>query len=169
MWSSNVIIEIIKELSAVTIDSLEIKANFEIFIKKMKVAVYADSYLFYKGNSFFPRSKGHLGCVECNPADLPFVKPAVIETMLIQKNLKKSTLYKFGSKKSIKVDKFIFGHLLADYCFQLIMHYLRKRFNLQGLSKDIINRMAINKFFGFEFTSSVIYSYHNKQLDRITP
>ena len=163
IWNSSVVKSVIEELTAIEIQHSDIENNFNSFLKNLKVAVYADGYLFKKEASFFPRKKSPLFCVDCNPTDLPSIKKDEIEKRLNEKNLKKSTLYSFGRRYSIKTNKLCYGHLLADYCVQVIMHYLKNRHSLKNISKDIIYRIGINKFFNEQFNSGEIFEYYEEQ------
>jgi hypothetical protein len=165
-WNEIVIKSIIEELTAVRIENDDVKTNFNSFLKSLKIAVYADGYLFKRSSSFFPRKTGHLFCVECNSMDLPKIKTIEINNRLVAKGLNKKRLYSFGSKYSIDTRKFCFGHLLADYCCQLILNYLKNRHALMNLRKEIIYRMSINKFFQLCFNDGYIYDYYKLQFER---
>jgi hypothetical protein len=56
-WNEIVIKSIIEELTAVKIENDDVKINFNSFLKSLKIAVYADGYLFKKSSSFFPRNR----------------------------------------------------------------------------------------------------------------
>lgn len=160
VWNETVICEIIKELSGIEIEKSIVSNNFKSFIKNIKVAVYADGYLFNKGSSFFPRKNGILGCIDCCPLDLPSVKKDVINNLLISKKLKRGTVYAFGRRKAIEPHKHCFGHLLADYCCQLIHHFLKNRLFLPGVNKTIFYRMCINKFFQVSYDNSHVAQHY---------
>jgi len=162
-WNDVVIKAVIEELTAVEIEHDDVRINFDRFLTKMKIAVYADGYLFTKNASFFPREKGHMFCVDCIPKDLPTIKSEQIKLKLVERGLNRKTLYAFGKRHSLSTKKFIYGHLLADYCFQVINNYLKNRHSLPGPRKEIIYRMAINKYFQVSFTDSDIYGYYQAQ------
>ena len=166
VWNYNVIKGVIEELTAIKIESNDIELNFKQFLVKMKLAVYADGYMFKKSNSFFPRKTGYMFCVDCTPVDLPLVKHLDLEAKFVSKGLKKSTVYSFGKKHSIETLKYCYGHLLADYCCQLIIHYIKKRHSLTTISKDIIYRMGINKYFLISFANTPIYEYYECQFKK---
>jgi hypothetical protein len=166
IWNDKVIKAVIEELTAIKISHTEVEDSFNKFLKQIKIAVLADGYLFKKASSFFPRQSGYMFCVECAPKDLPFTKPIEINKKLKSKSLNKSTLYSFGKRNLIESQKFCYGHLLADFCCQLIIHYLKNRHQLSGMRKDIIYRMGINKFFQTSFIGSSIYKYHESQFKR---
>ena len=160
VWNETIVKDIINELSAVRIDSKELDNHFKSFLKIIKIAVLADGYLFVKNSSFFPRPKGYLFCVECKSIDLPLIKKDEIEKRINDLTLNKSTLYSFGRKNKISIKKHCYGHFLADYCCQLISHYLKNRLKLSSVPKDIIYRMAINKFFQNTFLLSEQYTHY---------
>ncbi|HEX5155407.1 MAG TPA: hypothetical protein VFW07_28390 [Parafilimonas sp.] len=168
IWSQHVIRDVIEELSAIEISSEDINKNFSEFLKKIKLAVYADGYLFSKNSSFFSRPKGFMNVINCQPSDLPNVKSNTIELLITNKSIKKSTAYSFARRKSIDVKKYCYGHLLANYCFQVIMHYLKNRLQLPTLHNQIVFRMAIKKFFQSYFTTSEAYNYFKKEFDSRT-
>ncbi len=166
IWNASVIKGVIEELTAVEFENTDIELNFNDFLKKIKIGVYADYYMFKKHASFFPRKSGYMFCVDCAPVDLPMVKQVNLDAKLVTMGLKKTTLQAFGRRHSIDILKFCYGHLLADYCCQLIMHYIKKRHSLSNISKDIIYRMAINKFFYSSFKTGDVFEFHKAQFQR---
>lgn len=166
VWNAEVVKSVIEELTAIKIEHSDIEDNFNAFIKDLKLAVYADGYMFKKENSFFSRKKSPLFCVDCNPTDLPSIKKEEIETRITDKGLKKANLYSYGRRHSIVTKKLCYGHLLADYCVQLIMHYLKNRHSLKNISKDIIYRIGLNKFFNEQFDSGDVYEYYQQQFEK---
>ena len=166
IWNDLVIRSVIEELSAVKIENNDIETNFKSFLSSIKTAVNADAYLFKKGGSFFPRKKSSLFCVECKPVDLPFIKKSDIDARILSKGISRKNVNAFGKRYNITSLKYCYGHLLADYCCQLVMHYLKKRHTLPGINKDFVYRMGINKFFNNHFDMSDIYSHYKAQFDR---
>lgn len=167
VWNHQVIKGVIEELTAIEIDNDDIEINFKEFLKKIKIAVYADAYLFKKNTSFFPRKTGYMFCVDCSPTDLPKIKKNDLNEKLKAKGLIRSTVYAFGRQNSIDILKLCYGHLLADYCCQLVIHYIKKRHALKTISKDIIYRLGINKFFLLSFNGH-IYDYYEQQFSKAT-
>lgn len=166
VWCEDVIKAVIEELSAVKIENNDIENNFQDFLQKIKIAVYADAYLFRSNSAFFNRKNGLLFCVDCNPVDLPTIKTEVIEAKITEKGITKRKAMLYGNKHSIDTKKFCFGHFLADYCCQVIQHYLKKHFSLTNLSKDIIYRMGIKKHFDMKFENGLTYNFYSKQFER---
>lgn len=166
VWNSRVIKAVIEELTAVEIDDKIIEKTFEKFLKALKLAVYADGYQFKKGTSFFPRKSGYLFCVNCVTNDIPVIKKNEIEKKLIEKSVSKTAAYSFGSRNKIDTLKHCFGHLLADFCCQIIMGYMKKRHDLSAPRKDILYRMGIGKYFQLCFDSGPIYTHHQTQLTK---
>ena len=166
VWNDEIIKSIISDLTAVKIEHNDIENNFNNFLKDLKLAVLADGYLFKKQLSFFPRKKGQMSFVDCKPRDLPSIKKNEVYNKLTFLNLKKNTLYAFGRKHSITTHKFCYGHLLAEYCCQLIMHYLKNRHNLTQISKDIIFRICLSKFFEVSLLNGPLYDYYSNQFRR---
>lgn len=166
VWNNNVIKGVIQELSAVQIENNDIDLNLNQFISKMKVAVNADGYLFKRNSSFFPRKTGYMFCVECAPVDLPHIKETDLNSKLTVRGIKKSNVNAFGRRYSIDTMKHCYGHLLADYCCQLISHYLKKRHSLTTISNNILYRIAINKFFQLCFENGHIYEYYESQFNK---
>lgn len=165
VWNDNVVHKVIRELSAIEIDPKEIEENFRMFLKKVRIGVFADAYLFSKEESYFPR-KGYMRCVNCTPTDLPDIKSDVINDLLDEKGLKRATINGHGRKKNIEVKRFCYGHLLSDYCYHLIASYLRNRMNLTGITKAFICRLGINKFFDHYLDNSVYDTYYKGQFNK---
>jgi hypothetical protein len=105
---------------------------------------------------------GHLFCINSTNVDLPLVKQDNIDSALIAKNLSKDVVNGFGRKHTIDTLKFCYGHLLADYCYQLIMCYIKKRHSLSNIPKDIIHRLGLNIFFQRYFNCGDVYSYYEQ-------
>lgn len=166
IWNSTVIKAVVEELTAVEIANTIIEETFEKFLKALKIAVYADGYLLKKGASFFPRKSGYLFCVNCVAGDIPLIKKDEIEKKLVEKSISKGAIYSFGSKNKIETHKHCFGHLLADFCCQIIMGYLKKHHGLAAPRKDILYRMGIKKYFQLCFDSGPIYTHHQVQLTK---
>lgn len=166
VWSPVVVKKVIEELTAINIEHTDIENNFKNLIKALKLAVYADGYLFKNHQSFFPRKSSRLFCVECNPADLPFIKRDEINKRLVDNNIKKTNLYSFGSRHKIRTQKLCYGHLLSDYCTQLIMNYLKNRHSLKNIPKNIVCRIGINKFFKENFSKGDIFKYYEEQFNK---
>lgn len=166
VWNSIVIKAVVEELTAVEIDNTIIEETFEKSLKALKLAVYADGYQFKNGASFFPRKSGYLFCVNCVADNIPVIKKNEIEKKLIEKSISKSTVYSFGSKKKVDTHKYCFGHLLADFCCQIIMGYMKKQHDLIAPRKDILYRMGIKKYFQLCFDSGPIYTHHQTQLTK---
>lgn len=166
IWNHNVVKAVIEELSAVEIENDDIKDNFDEFLNQIKIAVFSDAYLFQHNSSFFNREKGRMFCVECNPIDLPTIKPGEIDKKILEKGITRRKAVLYGKKKNIETLKFCFGHFLADYCCQLVQHYLKKRHELTNLSKDFIYRMGIKKHFELYFDNGHTYDYYSSQFNK---
>jgi len=165
IWNAGVIKDVIEELLAIEVDEDEICSNFEKFLKDVKLGVFADGYSFSKNNSFFPRQGGYMFCVDCNPADLPSVRKEKLNIKLQQQSFSLSTFYRFGREKNIDPKKHCFGHLLADYSFQLITSFIKNRYQIKNIPKRIVSRIGLNKFFQNHFNHSEIYNFHRIQIE----
>ena len=165
VWNDQVMHKIIKELSAIDIEFDEITKNFNSFINKIRIGVFADAYLFSKDDSYFPR-KSYLCCIDCVPKDLPVVKSEVLKRILLEKGLKRPTINSHGRKKQIDVKRYCYGHLLSDFCYHFVSSYLRNRIKLTGITKAIIYRMGINKFFDNYFDNSEYEAYYRNQFNK---
>lgn len=159
VWCPDVINSVLKQVTAKEIAEADIKTNIINFFQNISIGVAADAYLFLIGDSFFSRS-GTLKCVDCQSKDLPFVKSDVIKALLKEKNLKTSMLTQFKKQNSINSAEFCFGHLLADYCVQVINHYLKNRENLSAIRKDILNRIALGNYFNEHFVQAKSFKYY---------
>ncbi|MCX2431116.1 DUF4435 domain-containing protein [Pedobacter sp. GR22-10] len=165
IWNSEIIVEVIREITAINITSDEIEYNFSQFLKNIDLAVKADGHLFSINSSFFPK-KGHLFCVNCMPTDLPTILEESIEKRFVDLQLNKMEITNFGTANSITPLKYCYGHLLADYCCQVVIHYIKKRHKLTSISRDIIYRMGINKFFINHFTNSISFQHYEYQFSQ---
>lgn len=162
IWSHGVIEDLVQQLTAIDITSSVIEANFSGLIRDLKLAVYADGYLFSKGQSFFPRSGGILFCVDCATEELPTIQKDKINSRIVSKNLKKANLYSYGRRHALNVKQHCFGHLIAGYCCQLVRKYLKANHSLTGLTNKIIYRMGLNTFFKNHFESTTdVYNHYN--------
>ncbi|KUJ49924.1 hypothetical protein AR685_17025 [Chryseobacterium sp. JAH] len=85
----------------------------------------------------------------------------------MEKGITKRKALLCGNKNKIDALKFCFGHFLADYCCQLIQHYLRKRHSLTNLKNDIINRVGIKKYFDTSFNSGPAHDHYLNQFNKI--
>jgi hypothetical protein len=166
VWNQIVVKSVIEELSAVQIENSDIEDNFNEFLNRIKIAVYSDAYLFRNDSSFFNRKKGRMFCVDCNPIDLPIIKSEEIDKKILDKGITKRKAILYGNKKNIDSLKFCFGHFLADYCCQLIQHYLKKRHSLTNLNKDFIYRMGINKHFEMCFENGNTFEHYANQFKK---
>lgn len=166
VWNQTIVKAIIEELSAVEIENNDINNNFADFLDKIKIAVYSDAYLFKNNSSFFNREKGRMFCVDCNPIDLPIIKSDEIDKKIIEKGITKRKATLYGNKNRIDTLKFCFGHFLADYCCQLVQHYLRKRHSLTNLKNDIIYRVGIKKYFEICFEDGPEYEHYFNQFNK---
>ncbi|MBS1507268.1 MAG: DUF4435 domain-containing protein [Bacteroidetes bacterium] len=167
VWNQDVIKAIIEELTAVKIENQDIENNFNDFLDKIKVAVYADAYLFKDNSSFFNRKKGLMFCVDCDPVDLPLVQSIKIDDKFNEKGITKRKAMRYGNKMGINTLQFCYGHLLADYCCLVVHHYLKKRHSLTNLSNAIIYRMSIKKHFDLRFDGSNLHAYYSDQFKKI--
>jgi len=149
VWNKNVIFEIIETLTAKKADTNLITSLYDSFIKKIKYFVGADGYLFSKSDSYFPRPKGHMKLINCDPKKAPLLKKEELINIAHTKNLKRSTIYAFSRRSNICPKRNCYGHLLGDFCKQLVHHILKIKHNLTGIKDEFIKRMAINLFFKY--------------------
>ncbi len=162
VWNEDVIRSITKTLSAKKMSKKEVTEPFKRFLKEAKFSVYADGYLFSKGNSFFPRPSNHLKLIDCCSDTPPFVKKGEIEELWKEIGLKKSSVYSFGSRKGICVRTNCYGHLLGDFCKLLVKHLMKVKHKMASPNDEIIRRMAIDKF--LKFIPKKIDSYYKQIL-----
>lgn len=148
VWNEKVIIDIIKKTTAKSVDKSQIIKPFEKFLKEIRFSVYADGYLFKNNDSFFPRPNGHLKLVECDLRFCPKLKKREIESLLFNAGLKKSTVYSYGKRKKLNSKQNCYGHLINDFCRQLVKHTISRQ-KVSGLGDEIIRRMAIDCFTNF--------------------
>jgi hypothetical protein len=166
VWSPIVVKRIIKEITAIDIENDILDLKFNDFLKDIETAVSADCFLFSQDSSFFPRRSNHLFCINCTPGHLPEVLLKPIDDKMNSLELDVSDIRAFGRSMSLTPQKFCYGHLLADYCCQLIIRYIKSQHQLTAPSKSIIYRMALNKYFDFHFESSTSYEWYKQQVAR---
>ncbi len=164
VWNIETIKSLIENFTAIEIENDEIENNYNEFLSKVTIAVYADAYLFKSNSSFFPRNQGYLFCVDCKPKDLPIILENEIKSKMVEKCITKRQISLYGKKHSINPQKYCFGHFLADYCCQLIIHYIKKRHLISNLPKDIIYRMSIKQYFENYFETSHTFQFYKDQI-----
>jgi hypothetical protein len=164
VWNANVVKAVIEELIATDIDGRLIDKHFIAFWRAIRIAIYADSYLFSKGSSFFPRKSGFLFFLEFRADKIPLIRRTKILNRLSGIDISKGTFYTYGRRHNIYPQKHCFGHLLADYCCQLIIGYLKEFHDLVAPRKEILYRMGIRKYFQLYHTGSIVDSHHQRQL-----
>lgn len=162
VWNFNTLKTVLEELTATKVQENILQKIHNKFIRDIRTGVCADSYLFYKGNSFFPRKK-YLACVVCNPNTVPYINAKELNKMYTDKNLKRSTVNAFGRRHQIDVGRHCYGHLLADYHFHIIAYYLKKYAGLQSIPKEFVYRIAINKFSSSLGNLSLIKKHYDDQ------
>lgn len=167
IWNSTTILDILKELTSTDIDESYITIGFNNFLKDIKKGVFSDAYLFKKNSSFFERKSGILFCINCNNSDVfPNVKKNVIEDRILSKSLNINTVRAYGYKQKIDTLKHCFGHLLADFCCLIINHYIRSKHKFSSISKEIIYRLAINRFFTVQYDTCIHKNHYETQFSR---
>ncbi|WP_421875980.1 DUF4435 domain-containing protein [Marinoscillum sp.] len=144
-WNSNILVEIIRDISGEPIDNNLVENAVDRFFKDVKIGVYADAYLFKKGKSFFPR-QGHMKCVCCDLTVVPEVQKPFIGTLITQKGLRRANLYSFGSRYKIEPNELCYGHLLSDYFFHLVRYISQVVLKIKIIHKELLERFAITKF-----------------------
>jgi hypothetical protein len=159
VWNVNVICDIIDTLSAKKVDKHMISNHFSKFLKDIKYLVSSDGFLFSKNDSFFPR-KGHMKLVNCNVSAPPLLKKEAVDEIKSSKPLNKGTVYAFGRSKNICAKRNCYGHILGDYCKQLIHYILKGVYNLNGIKDEFIRRMAI-RFFYKNISDDINLHYQN--------
>ncbi|WP_130734665.1 DUF4435 domain-containing protein [Flavobacterium sp. J27] len=145
IWNEEVICDIISRLSAINTQKGTISPHINRFLRDIKFSVYSDAYLFSKGLSYFPRP-GHMRLFLVNPALAPELNRSELTLLKNTLPVSKSTIYSYGSKKSIQVRRNCYGHLFGDYCKNLVKFLLRTLYNLNGISDEIIRRLALSNY-----------------------
>jgi hypothetical protein len=160
VWNKNAIFSIIETLSAKNVDKTLISNLYDEFINKIKYFVGLDGHLFSKSDSYFPRPKGHMKLVNCDPKNEPFLKTIELTKIIEEKEIDEVIVNDFLIEKNICAIRNCYGHLLGDFCKQLIHHILKIKYNLSGIKDEFIKRMAINLFFKYA-NSETINHYSN--------
>lgn len=164
IWNAKTVIDVLKEITSTNVDENYINNGFNRFISDIKLGVFCDAYLFKKNLSFFERKSGILFCIDCSDLDtFPSVKKDVIEDRILLKSLKVNTVKNYAYKNKINTLKHCFGHLLADFCCRIINHYIRIKHNFNTITKDIIYRLAINRFFNEQYLTCAFVDHYKNQ------
>ncbi len=163
VWNENVIFSIIETLSAKKINKNLILGLYNSFINHIKYFVAVDGHLFSKSDSYFPRPKGHMKLVNCDPKKEPFLKTVELTKIIEEKEIDDTIINDFLDKKDICAKRNCYGHLLGDFCKQLIHHILKIEYNLSGIKDEFIKRMAINLF--FKFANRETISHYAKSIN----
>lgn len=164
VWDLSVVKDIIFQISAIQINDNDIDENFSRLIQMLRPMVCADVKLFPDNKSFFPK-KGKLSSVNCQPDYLPYLIEDKIQKQFVEYKIEIEEIIKYGEIMGIDPHRNCYGHFLADYCYQLIINYIKKRCNLGGITKDIVNRMAINKYFTNYFQNKLQFQYYSSNIN----
>ncbi|KGO85150.1 DUF4435 domain-containing protein [Flavobacterium suncheonense] len=146
VWNSELVLEVIENLSAETLDLQIIKHYHNQFLNAIKIGVYADAHKFSQANSFFPRPNGYLRLIECNTNHPTKVKKAELNALLTASNINRVATAAYGRRNGILPHRNCFGHLLGDF-FKILVKFLLKQFyNLSSANGEIIQHVALNNF-----------------------
>ena len=138
--------------------SPEIETRFNSFISDIVKGVKADYIMFQQDHAFFPR-ECRLKYVDMNNAAAP-IKKDLIDSDIVARGISETQL----DKVSIDVQRYCFGHLIADYACALIRLHFSKELNLKLLlCNEILNRFAITLYFN-SFPESPVIDQHYKML-----
>lgn len=161
VWCIDSILNVINILTACEVEQIKVCDCFNDFLQKINIGVQADYHQFNLSSSFFERVKGRLWCIEMTTTVLPFVKTDLLQQRLVSKSININNLiYDLSSQK------FCYGHLLADFGMTLILRYIKLNHRLDGVNKEIINRIIIKSHFDSFDNTSPLYSYYGQQFNR---
>lgn len=135
------------KMSPKAVNSLkkQIVNDYKSFGKNISIAVYADTFLCSTGNVLIPRKK-HRCCLNVQSGQLPAVNVKKIDELLKASNVSKKKAQAFGHAYKIQPLRDCLGHLLSDFCYHSILHYLKKVAKLPSIAKDYVLTVAIEKF-----------------------
>lgn len=134
--ASNVDVNIYKEISRL----------YDAFFKNMHKAVCADAFLYCQdGKSLIPREK-YLACLNFGKKIPPSVKLTKIHELLSTINHESNKIDSFEKKHQIFSSRDCYGHLVADFCYWLIIYLMNKIKKLTSIAKYFINCIAIKQF-----------------------
>lgn len=164
IWGYDTIKNIIETITATSITDNTILDTFNDFQDDISIAVHADYVLFSSDSSFFPRSKGHLFCIDCSSKNIPKVLADKVNERILNKNLILTDLEQVKIASNLDTSKYCYGHLLADYWCQVIQKYIKLKHSLTQIANNIIHRICLNSFFEKFFKPmNPIYEYHKMQ------
>ena len=149
VWQPEVIVDVFNTLYTKGTpshpDIQQLLEIFEKFIEEISTAVCADAYLSEQGISFIPRDK-HISCLNIHRNRPPGVNLDKINDLIIKHKIKIKSVKEFGKKKGLDTLSDCYGHLVADFCYHLITHFLKKLSNVHSLIKDVVYSVGIEKY-----------------------
>lgn len=166
VWNSDLFKVILEDLSGEPLDEEEIKNCISEFSKKIEDCVFADAYLFGKGQSFLPR-KGHLKCVDCSLTKSPTVIDEFINQLFSNSNITQEKVREFGRDHNLNSERFCYGHLLNDFYYHVCRYFSIVVLKIKAINKELLEKLAISKIATFGKTE--IINYYSKKIIEIMP
>lgn len=149
VWQPEVVNEVLHTVCVVSEEKektlQEIRNIIAKFDRDLHIAVSADILLYSKGKSFIPRDK-HLCLLTFGKKTLPAVSCKKIQDMLASKGLSMSDINIFNKKTTIIPFRDGYGHLMADFCYWLVVYLLNKASKAPAIAKQYISNIAVEKF-----------------------
>lgn len=149
VWSPMIIQEIFSSICIVHVNKEDVRDLvddlFERFSNDIHCAVCADVYLNATGNSFIPRSNPD-SLIIIHKSKEPLINKQRLSDMFCECSLDRKKIVSYGNKLNIQVTSDCYGHLLAIFCYRIIMYLIRKFTKSPNIPKDYVYSLSIDKF-----------------------
>lgn len=161
IWSYSTVHEVIRTLICDEPNREKLECRYNNFIEAIKDAIYADYIMFSQGTSFLSRSKGTLKYIDLSNSE------CCVKTDHILRDIdSKGIDTTYFSSISFDVQKYCYGHLLADYSCALMRLHLKNELNIECPSNDTCNRIAITEHFRKDHCEDIQLHYC-RQFERL--
>jgi hypothetical protein len=151
VWQPEVLQDVFQTICVIDNSSDDIKdrilSAYNKFAEDIKIAVSADALLSKRGGAFIPRTR-HRCCLVLDGDHQPAVNIEKINQLLIGADLSKQEVDEFRANYNITSIKDCFGHLLSDFCYFIIIYFLKNICKkVPKIAKYYITSIGIDKFF----------------------
>lgn len=138
-----------------------IRTRYENFLSNIKDGVKGDYYQFSINNAFFPK-KSRLKYFDIEDVALS-VKVDLLHKDIESKGMNLNQLIAY----ELDVERYCYGHLIADFSCQLIRNHLKKELFIDCPCNEALNRSAISLYFSQELKNDEINNYYENQFKNL--
>lgn len=161
IWSTSTVNAVVKTITCLEPNRNTIEHRYNSFLKDIKNAVFADYFMFSQGASFLPRSKGVLKYIDLSTIE------CCVKTEDIDKDICSTGIdCKILESINFDIQKFCYGHLLANYCCSMVRLHLKSELEIECPPNDTCNRIAITEHFRNDY-SETIQEHYSRQFERL--